>query len=103
MYTFTKDLNEIFTFRFLLLFPSIQVPYFSVVGILLNARTYLSGKCLLDLYHSFAYPYLTYCVELWGHLNDTVLGPIFLLQKKMHTNNIIFIFFSSQASYIFKI
>ena len=26
------------------------------VGILLKARTYLGRKCLLDLYHSFAYP-----------------------------------------------
>ena len=32
------------------------------VGILLIARTYLSRKCLLDLYHPFAYPYLIYCI-----------------------------------------
>ena len=49
------------------------------VGILFKARTNLSRKCLLDVYHSFAYPYLTYCVELWGHSNDTVLRPLFLL------------------------
>ena len=50
------------------------------VGILLKARTYLSRKCLLDLYHSFAY-HLKYCAELWGHSNDTVLRLLFLLQK----------------------
>ena len=37
------------------------------VGILFKARTYTSRKRLLELYHSFAYPYLIYCVELWGH------------------------------------
>ena len=50
------------------------------VGILLKVRTYLSRKCLLD---SFAYPYLIYCVELWGHSNDSVLHPLFLLHKKI--------------------
>ena len=53
------------------------------VRILLKARTYLSRKCLLDLYHSFPYLYLTYRVDLWGHSNDTVLRPLFLLQKKI--------------------
>ena len=44
---------------------------------------YLSRKCLLNLYHAFAYPYLIYCVELWGHSSDTILRPIFLVQKKV--------------------
>ena len=53
------------------------------VGILLKARTYLSRKCLLDLYHAFADPYLIYCVELWGHSTDSILRPLFLVQKKI--------------------
>ena len=53
------------------------------VGILLKARTYLSRKCLLNLYHAFAYPYLIYCLALWGHSSDTILRPIFLVQKKV--------------------
>ena len=36
------------------------------VGILMKARPCLTRKCLLDLYYSFAYPYLIYCGEIWG-------------------------------------
>ena len=53
------------------------------VGILLKARIYLSRKCLLDLYQAFAYHYLIYCVELWGHSSDSILRPIFLVEKKI--------------------
>ena len=47
------------------------------VGILIKARPCLSRKCLLDLYYSFAYPYLIYCVEIWGHAGDRLLHPLF--------------------------
>ena len=53
------------------------------VGILIKARPCLSRKCLLDLYYSFAYPYLIYCVKLWGHAGDRLLHAIFLVQKKI--------------------
>ena len=53
------------------------------VGILMKARPCLTRKCLLDLYYSFAYPYLIYCVEIWGHVGDRLLNPLFLVQKKI--------------------
>ena len=53
------------------------------VGILIKARPCLSRKCLLDLYYLFAYPYLRYCVEIWGHAGDRLLHPLFLVQKKI--------------------
>ena len=53
------------------------------VGILIKARPCLSRKCLLNLYYSFAYPYLMYCVEIGGHADDTLLHPLFLVQKKI--------------------
>ena len=53
------------------------------VGILMKARPCLTRKCLLDLYYSFAYPYLIYCVELWDHAGDRLLHPLFLVQKKI--------------------
>ena len=53
------------------------------VGIVIKARSCLSRKCLLDLYHSFAYPYLIYCVEIWGHAGDRLLHTLFLVQKKI--------------------
>ena len=47
------------------------------VGILIKARPCLSRKCLLDLYYSFAYPYLIYCLEIWGHADERLLHPLF--------------------------
>ena len=56
------------------------------VGILMKfiARPCLTRKCLLDLYYSFAYPYLIYCVELSGHAGDRLfnLHLLYLVQKK---------------------
>ena len=51
--------------------------------ILLKARKYLNRKCLLNLYYSFIYPYLTYCVEVWGNTPDTHIDPLIKLQKKI--------------------
>ena len=45
------------------------------VGILMQPRPCLTRKCLLDLYYSFAYPYLIYCLELWGNAGDRILHP----------------------------
>ena len=53
------------------------------LGILLKARKYLNRKCLLNLYYSFIYPYLTYCVEVWGNTPDTHIDPLIRLQKKV--------------------
>ena len=49
----------------------------------MKARPCLTRKCLLDLYYSFAYPCLIYCVEIWGHVGDKLLNPLFLVQKKI--------------------
>ena len=56
---------------------------YNCVGILFKTRPCLSRNCLLDLYYSFAYPYLIYCVEIWGHAGDRLLHPLFLVQKKI--------------------
>ena len=53
------------------------------VAILLKAKTYPSRKCLLNLYNAFAYPYIIYCAELWGHSSDTILRQLFLVQKRV--------------------
>ena len=34
------------------------------LGIIFKARPVLDQKCLL--YNSFVYPYLIYCIEIWG-------------------------------------
>ena len=37
----------------------------------------------IRFYYSFAYPYLIYCVEIWGHAGDRLLNPLFLVPKKI--------------------
>ena len=53
------------------------------MGIMLKARKFLNRKILLQLYHSFVYPYLIYCLEIWGNAADIHIDPIIKLQKKI--------------------
>ena len=52
------------------------------IGIIKKARQVLAKDTLLTLYYSFVYPYLNYCVHIWGSSCDAVLKKILLLQKK---------------------
>ena len=53
------------------------------VGILCKAKKILTCSSLTTLYYSFIYPYLSYCVEIWGCTYKTYLKPLFLIQKKV--------------------
>ena len=37
------------------------------VIILIRARRFFNRKTLVNLYHSFIFPYLIYCVAIWGN------------------------------------
>ena len=52
------------------------------IGILCKARKYLPQKTLITLYYSFIYPYLNYCLEVWGKCTKTIFSKIFILQKR---------------------
>ena len=52
------------------------------IGILINIRPYLDKVTLRNQYFTFVYPYLLYCVEVWGNACDTHLDPIIKIQKK---------------------
>ena len=52
------------------------------IGILCKARKYLPKNCLVTLYYSFIYPYLNYCLEVWGKATENILSKIFKLQKR---------------------
>jgi hypothetical protein len=52
------------------------------VGIISKARKLLNPDILKQLYYSFLYPYLIYCLIVWGSAGDTVTWPIFKLQKR---------------------
>ena len=51
------------------------------IGIISIARKRLNKQTLIHLYHAFIYPYLTYCVLIWGNSPASVLWPILRLQK----------------------
>ena len=53
------------------------------IGILCKARKYLKRSTLLTLYYSFIYPYITYCLEVWGNANNTYICSLFKLQKRI--------------------
>jgi hypothetical protein len=52
------------------------------IGIICKARKYLSKQVLISLYYSFIYPYLSYCIEVWGSAGITCINSLFVLQKK---------------------
>ena len=46
------------------------------MGIIIKARKYLNRKSLLNLYHAFVFPYLTYCIKNWGNASDIHLDAL---------------------------
>ena len=48
-----------------------------------KARRYLNKISLKNLYHAYIYPYLTYCIEVWGSASKCHLNSLFLLQKQI--------------------
>ena len=52
-------------------------------GIILRTRKFFNRKTLKNLYHSFIFSYLIYCVKIWGSASDAHLLPLIFLQKKI--------------------
>ena len=52
------------------------------LGIICKARKYLNMNCLRTLYYSFIYPYMNYCIEVWGSAGSTRIERLVKLQKK---------------------
>ena len=59
--------------------------------------TIFKSKSLVNLYHSYIYPYLIYDIKTWGNVAHCHLDPLFKLQKK---KIIIIITFSDHNVYI---
>ena len=53
------------------------------LGIICKAKKNLSKESLITLYYSIIYPYLIYCVEVWGNASATHVISLFNLQKKL--------------------
>ena len=52
------------------------------IGIICKARKFFNKNILLTLYYCFIYPYMTYCIEVWGNAYKMYLNTIEKLQKR---------------------
>ena len=52
------------------------------LGILYKSKRLLNKDSLVQLYNSFIYPYINYCICVWGNTCMSYLSPLTKLQKK---------------------
>ena len=52
------------------------------IGILHKTHDFLTKNTLRNLYYTFVYPHLIYCIEVWENTNDIHLDPLIKIQKK---------------------
>ena len=52
------------------------------IGILNSIKHFVPTELLHNLYFSFIYPYLNYCVVIWGGTFSTHLQPLRVIQKR---------------------
>ena len=60
-----------------------QVKLNKECAILYHTRSTLTLKALKSLYYSLIYPYLTYCIVIWGGTHSTYLQPLVKAQKRV--------------------
>ena len=53
------------------------------IGVILKARKVFDHETLSTLYYTFVYPYLNYCIHVWGRAYDTHLNDLRVLQNKI--------------------
>ena len=53
------------------------------VGIICKAKKYFNTPALINLYNACVFPYLIYCVEVWGNALSTHIQPLIKLQNKI--------------------
>ena len=53
------------------------------IGIILKARKVFNNETLSTLYFTLVYPYLNYCIHVWGRAYNTHLKDLFVLQNKV--------------------
>ena len=53
------------------------------IGIMTKARSIFRSDTLVSLYYSFIYPYLSYCIHVWGSTFHTYVNKIVVLQKRV--------------------
>ena len=53
------------------------------IGILYKTKKFLHTKTLTQLYNAFIYPYLNYCIPVWGNTCKSYLEPLVKMQKRV--------------------
>ena len=53
------------------------------IGIICRAKKHFNTSALINLYNAFVFPYLIYCVEVWGNALSTHKQPLVKLQNKI--------------------
>ena len=53
------------------------------VGIICREKTYFNTSALINLYNAFVFPYLMYCLEIWGNALSIHIQYIVKLQNKI--------------------
>lgn len=53
------------------------------IGLICKAKKVFSPSTLITLYFTLIYPYLLYCIEVWGNTNAYALDTLYKLQKKV--------------------
>ena len=61
------------------------------IGILFKIRNFLDNHTLRSMYFTFIYPYLIYCVEVWGNTHDCHLDPPIKIQNSEFSPTSMFI------------
>ena len=64
-----------------------------------KARDYLNKQCLSNLYHTYIFPYLIYCIEVWSNVTLSPTSLVFNTEKNYSVNHILETF-SSYRTYI---
>ena len=55
----------------------------NILVFLLKIRKFLQNNTMRKMYFTFIYPYLIYCIEVWGNAQHTHLDPLIKIQKKV--------------------
>ncbi len=50
---------------------------------IIKAKLYINTTTLMDLYHAFVFPYITYCNIVWGSTFNTHLDQLSILQEQI--------------------
>ena len=64
------------------MFHSSEKKISKALGILYKAKTWVKHDTMLTLYNCFIYPYVMYCIDVWGGTSKKNLLSILKLQKR---------------------